>query len=41
MSKEKQINEFPDGGIAIGFDSDMVKLRIDQIVPIKVVANTL
>ncbi len=41
MTKDKQINALPDGGIAIGFDSDMVTLRIDQIVPIKVVANTL
>ena len=41
MSKDKQISTLLDGAIAIGFDSDMVTLRIDQIVPIKVVANTL
>ncbi|PZP84682.1 MAG: chromosome partitioning protein ParB [Azospirillum brasilense] len=27
----------PDGGIIIGFDSDMVELWLDQVVPIKVI----
>lgn len=38
MSGRKNgIGPMPDGGVLIGFDSDMVELWLDQLVPIKVI----
>lgn len=37
--KAKRINTLADGSVIIGFDSNMVELRVDQIVPIKVLAG--
>ncbi len=38
MTKKTTITP-PDGGIAIGFDSGMIELRVEQIIPLKVLAK--
>lgn len=39
--KKKSLAVLPDGGINMGFDSDMVELTLSQIAPLKVVAPSL
>ncbi|MEM7620745.1 MAG: plasmid partitioning protein RepB C-terminal domain-containing protein [Pseudomonadota bacterium] len=38
---KKKIDTLSNGGITLGFDSDMIELRLEQIVPIKVMGNAL
>lgn len=38
-AKTRGVTITPDGGITVGFDTEMVNLMVSQIVPIKVVAN--
>lgn len=39
--KKKSLATLPDGGINMGFDSDMVELTLSQIAPLKVIAPSL
>lgn len=41
MKKEQKIEVVPDGEITMGFDRNMIELRIDQIIPIKMLAHNL
>lgn len=42
MSKKREEKiTVPDGGIIIGFDSNLIELHINQIVPLKIVGKVL
>lgn len=41
MKKEKSLPNLPNGSITIGFEHDMIELKIEQIIPLKTIDTAL